>query len=401
MPPTTNNDKLTTTTTGPESTMYRFSQLSFIIVAVEVAYGLWVGSLGLVSDGIHSATGCLGLLISLAASRFAKNGPRKWLRSGYSFGGDRAEVLAAFTNNVFLLFMSLFIVVEALHRVLATWASTDENEHHHNHHDHVVIVASLSLLVNLLGIWIVTPYAGGWKSWSTKFHRSGSSSSSLLNSISSSMTLNLDSVLLHAVSDAFSSCAVLAASYASKRGFPWADPLSAIFVATFTIRTVTPMFIQTARILAHAAPTHLLITGTIERILREIKSLEGVLEIRKEHFWTISPGKDVVSLILRLRHDADGDRIFNQTQNILSAYFYLVTIQIEKDKRVESLYHNNNNNLNHTIGNGNNTTSTPTTSNRTRMVMGTIIQPTTTTTASSMMNNNNNNSTSLGGVEIL
>lgn len=332
-----------------EITIYRFSQLSFLIVAVEVGYGLWAGSLGLISDGIHSATGCLGLLVSLAASRFAKNGPRKWLRSGYSYGGDRAEVLAAFTNNVFLLFIALFVAVEALHRVLATWAEGEDSQHHHKHSDHVVIVASLSLIVNILGIWIVTPHAGGWKSWSTKLRPSNSflttssnTGSTISNSNSSSSStsggsLNLDSVLLHAISDVFSSCAVLIASYATRRGFPWADPLSAFLVGAITIRTVMPMFLQTARILAHAAPSHFLITGTLERLLREIKSLEGVLEVRREHFWTIAPGKDVASMILRLRYDADEDRIFMMVQNILSLHFFLSTIQIEKDKRVESL----------------------------------------------------------------
>lgn len=71
-------------------------QLTLALFIAEVGYGMFAGSLGLISDGVHTAANCLGVGTSLFAVRWAKT------ITGRSYSLDlsaRAEVLAAFTST--------------------------------------------------------------------------------------------------------------------------------------------------------------------------------------------------------------------------------------------------------------------------------------------------------------
>ena len=82
---------------------------------VEVTYGLWSNSLGLISDAAHMLFDCSALLLGLAASYTARWRPDET----FSFGYGRAEVLAGFTNALFLLFIAIYILFEALERLVS------------------------------------------------------------------------------------------------------------------------------------------------------------------------------------------------------------------------------------------------------------------------------------------
>lgn len=70
--------------------------------------------LGLISDSFHMFFDCTGLLAGLAASVITK-----WKANDkYSYGYVRAEVLAGFVNSLFLLFISFFILSEAVERAI-------------------------------------------------------------------------------------------------------------------------------------------------------------------------------------------------------------------------------------------------------------------------------------------
>ena len=64
------------------------------IVVVQVAAGIWAGSLGLIADAAHNLTDVLALVVSLVAVRFA----RRPATAARSFGWHRATILAALFN---------------------------------------------------------------------------------------------------------------------------------------------------------------------------------------------------------------------------------------------------------------------------------------------------------------
>ncbi|RLM80936.1 metal tolerance protein C2 [Panicum miliaceum] len=88
--------------------------------ATELAIGLFTGRVGLVSDAFHLTFGCGLLTFSLFAMAASRTKPDNL----YTYGYKRLEVLAAFTNAVFLLFLSFSLAVEALHAFMQ-----DESEH--------------------------------------------------------------------------------------------------------------------------------------------------------------------------------------------------------------------------------------------------------------------------------
>ncbi|XP_021315024.1 metal tolerance protein C2 isoform X2 [Sorghum bicolor] len=114
--------------------------------ATEFAIGLFTGRVGLVSDAFHLTFGCGLLTFSLFAMAASRTKPDNL----YTYGYKRLEVLAAFTNALFLLFLSFSLAVEALHAFMQ-----DESEHKH----YLIVSAVTNLLVNLLGVWFFRSYA--------------------------------------------------------------------------------------------------------------------------------------------------------------------------------------------------------------------------------------------------
>ena len=94
--------------------IFAFFMINFCFMLVEVSYGMWTNSLGLISDAAHMLFDCTALLLGLAASYVARWRPNEVFTYGYA----RVEVLAGFTNALFLLFIAVYIFLEALERLL-------------------------------------------------------------------------------------------------------------------------------------------------------------------------------------------------------------------------------------------------------------------------------------------
>jgi cation diffusion facilitator family transporter len=94
------------------------------MMGIEITSGLLFGSLGLVSDAIHLGVNCFGVALSLVAISFSQ----KSTSLEATFGFERSHVLAAFSNAVFLVFVSVFILLEAFARI---WQEDDFHHHHH------------------------------------------------------------------------------------------------------------------------------------------------------------------------------------------------------------------------------------------------------------------------------
>ena len=90
------------------------------------------------TDAFHSMFICLCLATSLGAIYFSE----KKANLAYSYGYERYEVLAAFSNSTFLIFVAAFLLVEATHRVYEPPRVQSE---------HLVWVSGLGLLLDLYG----------------------------------------------------------------------------------------------------------------------------------------------------------------------------------------------------------------------------------------------------------
>lgn len=123
--------------------LFYFITLNFSFMLLQSFYGFVTGSLGLISDSIHMLFDCLAMLLGLAATVLSKSPPNQ--RFPYGFG--KMDTVAGFGNGVFLILISIEIIVEAVER-LFTGAEI-------NRIGELLIVSSLGLLVNLVGIFVI------------------------------------------------------------------------------------------------------------------------------------------------------------------------------------------------------------------------------------------------------
>lgn len=104
---------------------------------------------------------------------------------------------------------------------------------------------------------------------------------------------------------------------------------TSLVICFITIITMIPFTVSSATILLQTTPSHL--TAQLDKSLREASTLDGVLEFRNEHFWTLSFGYLVGSLHVRIRRDADEQIVMAHVWNKLSSFVQILTIHIFKD----------------------------------------------------------------------
>ncbi|KXN89388.1 putative zinc transporter cis4 [Leucoagaricus sp. SymC.cos] len=100
---------------NPESRkIFYFLLLNLCYMLVQMLYGVWTNSLGLISDAIHMAFDCMAIGVGLFASVMATWEPNE----RFTYGYGRIETLSGFANGIFLILISIFIVFEAIQRIL-------------------------------------------------------------------------------------------------------------------------------------------------------------------------------------------------------------------------------------------------------------------------------------------
>lgn len=221
--------------------------ITSIVMIVEVVGGFLTHSIALISDAGHMFTHCFALGISLAAIMIA----RKPLCHHRTFGLYRAEIVAAFVNGLFLLFVVAIIIYEAILRII--------------HPEEVfslpmLMIAFVGLVVNLVSIGILH---GSHKE-----------------------DMNVRSVFYHMVADAASSVGiVIAAIIIFFTGWNILDPLVSLGISAVIIYWAWGILKDSTIILLEMAPRGLntdIISDDLKSQFPEIKELFNV------HLWTIT-----------------------------------------------------------------------------------------------------------------
>ena len=99
---------------GSERRVFWAALLTAGFMLAEVAGGVLAGSLALVADAAHMLTDAVSLGLAWFAFRIARQ-PADWRRT---YGFDRFQILAAFTNGVVLFLVAAWIVAEAVGRLV-------------------------------------------------------------------------------------------------------------------------------------------------------------------------------------------------------------------------------------------------------------------------------------------
>ncbi|KAJ8900020.1 hypothetical protein K2173_024134 [Erythroxylum novogranatense] len=252
----------------------------FVMISLNVAYstaelgiGLFTGRVGLVSDAFHLTFGCGLLTFSLFAMAASRNKADRV----YTYGYKRLEVLAAFTNALFLLFLSFSLAVEALHAFIQ-----DESEHKH----YLIVSAVTNLLVNLIGVWFFRNYAR-------------------VNLVyRKAEDMNYHSVCLHVLADSIRSAGLILASWFLSLGVKNAEVLCLGIVSVAVFMIVMPLFRATGAILLQMAPASIP-NSALSKCSRQISGRADVSELSQARFWEFVPGHAIGSLSLKVKNGVD------------------------------------------------------------------------------------------------
>ncbi|KAM9803713.1 zinc transporter 6 [Neosynchiropus ocellatus] len=243
----------------------------------------------------------------------------------YSFGFERLEVLAVFASTVLVQLGALFILKESVERFM---------EQPEVHTGRLLVGTFVALFFNLLTLLSVKnkPFSyvseAASSSWLQE-HVADLSRSlcGIVPGLSSVLLPRMNPFVLINMAGAFSLCVTY--MLIEINNYNAVDTASAIAIALMTFGTMYPMSVYSGKVLLQTTPAHVI--GQLDKLLREVSTLDGVLEVRNEHFWTVGFGSLAGSAHVRIRRDANEQLVLAHVTNRLLPLVSMLTVQIFKD----------------------------------------------------------------------
>ncbi|XP_022113319.1 zinc transporter 7 [Pieris rapae] len=302
--------------------LFLFLILNLSFAFVELFYGVWTNSLGLISDAFHMFFDCTGLVAGLAASLISK-----WrANERFSYGYARAEVLAGFVNGLFLLFIAFFIMSEAVERAI---------EPPEVKHERLLLVSILGFMVNMVGIYAF--HHGHGHGHGGHGHSHGGHGHSHNHGHSHDDTeaptgagsAIMRGVFLHVLADTLGSVGVIISAILM-RMFGWmrADPICSMAIALLIAASVIPLVRDSAGVLMQRTP--LSIERSLPNLFTRVVGLAGVHAVQEPHFWTLCSDVHVGAIKLEVAREVDPRYITDQAARIFrEAGVKHLTIQLD------------------------------------------------------------------------
>uniref|UniRef100_A0A672PFV2 Cation efflux protein transmembrane domain-containing protein n=1 Tax=Sinocyclocheilus grahami TaxID=75366 RepID=A0A672PFV2_SINGR len=238
---------------------------------------------------------------------------------------ERLEVLAVFASTVLVQLGALFILKESVERFV---------EQPEVHTGRLLVGTFVALFFNLLTLLSVKnkPFVFVSEAASTSWlqeHVADLSRSlcGLIPALSSILLPRMNPFVLINLAGA---CALgITYMLIEINNYNAMDTASAMAIALMIFGTMYPMSVYSGKVLLQTTPSHVI--GQLDKLLREVSTLDGVLEVRNEHFWTIGFGSLAGSVHVRIRRDADEQMVLAHVTNRLNTLVSTLTVQIFKD----------------------------------------------------------------------
>jgi len=261
--------------TGRTQTVLRISLVATLAyVVVTFVAGLRAHSLALLSESGHNVSDFLALLLSFAAVYFQTR-PADDART---FGYQRAGVLAAFINAGTLILISIWIGIEAIHRLYTP----------------VAVQPRLMMYVAAAGVIMNGAIAA------------------LLWGVA--RDVNLRSAFIHMAGDTLSTAAVIAGGAGILlTGRNWIDPVLSLVIAALILWSSAGIVRETLNILLEGTPRNV----DLSHIRAGMEGVSGVLNVHDLHCWSLGsqsralachvtindiPPSESAAILARLRH---------------------------------------------------------------------------------------------------
>lgn len=267
--------------------------LTALFMVVEFVGGLLANSLALMADAGHMLTDAAALALAWAAVYIASR-PADAKRS---FGYQRLRVLATFVNGCALLFVVVWIGIEAVQRFINP-VPVEANT--------ILWIGSLGLAVNLIVFAML---------------RRGDSHD-----------MNISAAALHVLGDLLGSvAAIVAALVILWSGWLPIDPLLSLVVCALVVRSAVSLVRRSAHILMEGSPEWL-DQGELRRTLEQ--RIPAIRDVHHVHTWSIGPQETLLTMHAQVNGAADHAMVLKDTKAVLAEKFGIThaTIQIEVEE---------------------------------------------------------------------
>lgn len=261
------------------------------LVAAEVVGGILGHSVALLNDAVHNLSDVPALGLSWLAMRWAARPADEEKTYGY----HRAGTLAAFTNAILLILLSLWLGYQAIQRLRAP----------------LEVVESWMLWTSVAALTV-----------------NGGITLALLRG---RRDLNLRSILIHNFGDALSNIAILAGALIMRAtGAHSIDPLLGLAIGLLVLWSSSGILRESAHILLEGRPRGV----RVDAVARAILSVEGVQEVHDVHVWSLGGGHNALSCHARIpdMHMDACARVLAAIQQKLAKEFGIAhtTVQFER-----------------------------------------------------------------------
>lgn len=273
--------------------------LTGIYFFIEIAIGLWTGSIAVISDAMHTFSAVGGVLVALYAARLARR-PADLMRS---FGWYRAEIIGALVNGGFLLAMAIVVIVMAIMRLgnpidLATGP--------------MLFAAAGGLLTEVIALGLL------WKE--------------------SQHDLNVKGAMWHIIQTFVGSLLIIVTALVIRfTGFLLIDPLLGMAFGFVLIWASWGILRDAAHLLMEGTPD-----GTdLSEVAAALRQIEGVSNVHHIHAWVLTSGRHVFSAHLGISDQVDQQGVLEQAHELVTTTFgfFFTTLQLETRCLDESAAH--------------------------------------------------------------
>ena len=267
--------------------------ITAFIFIMELVGGFLSNSLALKSDAGHLFGDVLALGLSLLAVKLSKLPPSPKRTYGY----HRSEILAAMINGATLLFLAVYIFIEAYQRLLHPEPVRSTL---------MLVVAVIGFLANIFVL--------------LKLHGHASEN------------LNVRAAFLHVMGDMLASVGVIIGGMIMLlTGNYLADPLISFLVGAIILIGAVGVLKEGVNILLEGVPKNI----DYDRLKEDMESLQDVKSVHDLHIWSLSSSRASLSA-----HVTTGSQSTHSSQEILARLRKLllekygishITLQVECD----------------------------------------------------------------------
>jgi len=263
--------------------------LTGIYFVIELAIGLYTGSVAVISDAFHTFSAVGGVVLAFVAARIAARPADK----SRTFGSRRAEIVGALRNGAFLLVMAVVVIVMGTMRLqdpidLSTtpmlWA------------------AAGGLFTEVISLWLLYSKQKD--------------------------DLNMKGAFWHVMQTFVGSILIIITALVIKyTGFLLIDPILGIAFGFVLLYASWSIMKEAVFILMEGAPQDI----DLDAVIARLQELPSVTNVHHVHAWTLTSNAHVFSVHLLVENEKSNEDLLKQAHALLRQDFgfYFSTVQIE------------------------------------------------------------------------